>query len=215
MLTELEDIRKHYVYTLSFKNFVVILLFLLAYSVISILACVVFSPFCMPRDGVALCGDLMLSTFPFSLLGSSLHYIRKLYLISFHTVDSRDGAASGGEVSEKARWSKRASILYFTTRPLLVCIASSFLVMGALLGFFSIMIGDVTLTGSGCRMVSVLSFMIGASGGGSLDALFDIGPRFLDLLVGRERDRGEEKFLYLLVGRERDRGEEKDHGNGK
>lgn len=188
-MARLRDVQRGYVYTMTGRSFVLILILLVLLFAASVAFCVFYTPFCMPVDSVGSCRDMVLCAFPYSLLGASLHYIRKLYFVCFHPEKHGCDKSADEEGNEEAKWGLRATVLYFATRPVLVSCASSFLIVGAALGLFSMMLGEFELTGRGCRMIAVLSFILGASGGGSLDALFDIGPRFLRSLLREDGER--------------------------
>lgn len=160
------------IYALSYASVVSITIYYIVLLIIAILLFVatIFIEYtnCLPINNVPLsmigCGST-------SLLGSSIYYIRKIYILCiYNSITPRE---------QLEKFKKWGTILYFIIRPIFSMIISVVVVMGLSSGVFAFFISDGTLSKSFVDFSMVIAFFLGVSNGTLVDRIDKVGKGFI------------------------------------
>lgn len=180
-IQELADIETGRNYALCKASFLVLAVYLVVILAFAAAVCVkVLGSECQHLISVGRYWGVVLSSIPFSLVGSGSHYLRKLYLLAFHPLDEKAESSEHEFTGDGLRWCHRATILYFLTRPVLVSISTAVLLMALLTGMVSIVFEAPRITESGFDIAMVVAFLSGVSGGKILDFILGFGLAMIE-----------------------------------
>ena len=126
---------------------------------------------------------LLSAAVPFTLLGSAVCCIRKIYLIAFYPLAS-DTEENHDE--RQWRWRKNAAIIYLVARPLFVVVSVYLLLLAIFGGLVGALFGVMDVTAETVEVLFALSFMLGLSGGKVIDSMFRFGDNLLGQMVGQQ-----------------------------
>lgn len=115
-----------------------------------------------------------------SLIGSSVRYIRKIYLLCFSEV-KENNLCINENCDNCAK--KTGALIYFITRPLLISVTTYFLLLAFITGVFLTLNPIASLTSYGYWGLSAISFFIGMGGGHAISKGFTTGRRLIDSLL--------------------------------
>lgn len=161
-------------YALSGCNIIVISLYYIFLFLLAILICVfVFlweyqenPPFNMIQLSI-------IGSATNGLLGSTICYIRKMYLLSIQNRLIHDYC-----LAEKV-----GTILYFMIRPLFSMVLTVIIMLGVAVGIFSFFVAGGELTHNFINFSMVVSFFLGISNGKLMDKLNEVGNNFISKLL--------------------------------
>lgn len=107
------------------------------------------------------------------LLGGTIYYIRKLYLIGIQNRLKHD--CSFIEIA--------GTTLYFVIRPLFSMVVTVIIMLGFAVGIFSFFVAGGILTQNFINFSMVISFFLGISNGKLMDKLNEVGNNFISKLL--------------------------------
>lgn len=110
-----------------------------------------------------------------SILGSTIYYIRKLYLICIHNSFMNADECRGTR--------KFGTIIYFVIRPWFAVVICVLIILGISVGIFAFFITDGTLSPTFVDFVMVIAFFLGISNGQLNDKVGKVGQSFISKLL--------------------------------
>ena len=161
-------------YALSGCNIIVISLYYILLFLLAIFICVcVFLLEYQENPPLNMIQLSIIGSAANGLLGSTICYIRKVYLLSIQNRIQHDYSST----------EKIGTMLYFMIRPLFSMVLAVIIMLGFAVGIFSFFVSGGELTHNFINFSMVVSFFLGVSNGKLMDKLNEVGNNFISKLL--------------------------------